>query len=374
MTIEPESKKPGSARAGLLLPIGWNQAAAARPQQEPTYLFHLEMFSRALAAIFDNLVLNMLAFVEGAQPGPLDRGDVHEHILAAALRLDKAITFCRVEPLHSACSHYRSPRLRCMPTRERPPDVPAAVRIPSPERALPPARCHNSPIGLKSTHDPSRSINQSVAQRRKSPGARDQPVSAAAPAQPGCMVAVGAGRAGGGAATRQTHSAVGGLRGLPLVPRDGARKLRGRRHRRRHERPVREHQSRSRGAAGHRPDLHVGAASSGRAGRLAADDVSDAEGRAGMGRDVFPEDVAVRPPGICRRAARSFAAVSRGTAQNRSESRRADGAAGEPGAAGRKGRGRRQRARPACDADRRRLRPAARRLARRAEISQRGAV
>ena len=92
---------------------------------------------------------------------------------------------------------------------------------------------------------------------------------------------------------------------------------------------------------GHRPDLHVGTASSGRAGRLAADHVPDAEGRAGLGRDLFPEDVAVRPAGIRRRAARSFAAVPRGTAQNRSKSRRADGAAGEPGAAGREGRGRR---------------------------------
>ena len=42
------------------------------------------------------------------------------------------------------------------------------------------------------------------------------------------------------------------------------------------ERAVRQHQGRPRGAARHRPDLHVGAASSRRAGRLAADDVSHA--------------------------------------------------------------------------------------------------
>jgi hypothetical protein len=30
---------------------------------------------------------------------------VHEHILAAALRLNETVSFGRVEPLHSALSH-----------------------------------------------------------------------------------------------------------------------------------------------------------------------------------------------------------------------------------------------------------------------------
>ena len=63
----------------------------------------------------------MLAFVERAQSGALDGLDVNEHILATALRLDEAIALGRVEPLHSACSHYQSPSLleeqvfRCSP-------------------------------------------------------------------------------------------------------------------------------------------------------------------------------------------------------------------------------------------------------------------
>jgi hypothetical protein len=99
--------------------------AASGPRRT---LFYLEMFCRFLAAIGDNLVLNVLAFVERAQPGPLDRGDVNEHILAAALRLDKAVTFGRVEPLHSACSHSsvsksseNSPSLWCSDASPRPP-------------------------------------------------------------------------------------------------------------------------------------------------------------------------------------------------------------------------------------------------------------
>ena len=52
-------------------------------------------------------------------------------------------------------------------------------------------------------------------------------------------------------AAGQADPAVGRLLGVPLVPRDGARVVRGRGDRAAHERPVREHQGRSRGA----PDL-----------------------------------------------------------------------------------------------------------------------
>ena len=72
-------------------------------------LLHLEVFGRFFAAVRHDFIFNLLAFVEIAQSGALDSRDVNEHILAAALRLDKAVTFGRVEPLHSACSHNKSP-------------------------------------------------------------------------------------------------------------------------------------------------------------------------------------------------------------------------------------------------------------------------
>ena len=68
-------------------------------------------------------------------------------------------------------------------------------------------------------------------QRTKPPRARDLALSAAAPAQSGRLVAVGTGGAGRGAAQQQADPALGRLRRLPLVPRDGARELRGRRDR-----------------------------------------------------------------------------------------------------------------------------------------------
>ena len=93
------------------------------------------------------------------------------------------------------------------------------------------------------------------------------------------------------------------------------------------ERAVRQHQSRPRGASRHRPDLHERAASSGRAGRLAADHVSHARRRAVLGRHLFSENLAIWPAGLCRCAAGSVAAVSRRARQDRAEPRCADGAA-----------------------------------------------
>ena len=148
----------------------------------------------------------------------------------------------------------------------------------------------------------------------KPPRARDQPLSAAAQAQSGRLVALGAGGAGRGEAQRQADPALGRLRRLPLVPRHGARELRGRRHRARDERALRQHQGRPRGAARHRPDLHGGAAPSRRAGRLAADHVPHARRRADLGRHLFPEDrraTAGRLSSTCCAKSRGCSAKSR---------------------------------------------------------------
>ena len=66
------------------------------------------------------------------------------------------------------------------------------------------------------------------------------------------------------------------LLGLPLVPRDGARVLRGRQRRRADERALRLHQGRPRGAPGRRRDLHGRRAGDDRPRRLAAERVPDA--------------------------------------------------------------------------------------------------
>ena len=58
-----------------------------------------EIVRRLLAAVADHFIVDHLALVEGAQAGPLDRGDMDEHVSAAVLRLNEPITLGRVETI-----------------------------------------------------------------------------------------------------------------------------------------------------------------------------------------------------------------------------------------------------------------------------------
>ena len=82
--------------------------------------------------------------------------------------------------------------------------------------------------------------------------------------------------------------AVDRLLGLPLVPRDGARVVRGRRDRRADERALRVHQARPRGAARPRLDLHGGLPGDDRPGRLAAQRVPHPRAGALLRRHLLP--------------------------------------------------------------------------------------
>src|SRR5271170_5053142 len=64
--------------------------------------FHLEILCRGLPFVGNLFVLHLLALVEGRQAGLLDRRDMDENVLAAALGLNEPITLGRVEPLHRA--------------------------------------------------------------------------------------------------------------------------------------------------------------------------------------------------------------------------------------------------------------------------------
>ncbi len=82
--------------------------------------------------------------------------------------------------------------------------------------------------------------------------------------------------------------ALGRLLGMPLVPRDGARVLRGRRDRRLHERALRQRQGRPRGAARRRRPLHGGGAGDERPWRLADDRLLRPRRRALLRRHLLP--------------------------------------------------------------------------------------
>ena len=81
----------------------------------------------------------------------------------------------------------------------------------------------------------------------------------------------GDGRVRGGAAARRAGAAQRRVRRVPLVPRDGARVVRGRGDRGVPERALRQHQGRPRGAARRGRGLHAGDHGDDRARRLADD-------------------------------------------------------------------------------------------------------
>jgi hypothetical protein len=65
----------------------------------------LQVLCRLLAAICNYLVFDRRTLVESAEARTLDCRNMHEHVFAAALRLDEPVSLRGVEPLHNACRH-----------------------------------------------------------------------------------------------------------------------------------------------------------------------------------------------------------------------------------------------------------------------------
>ena len=168
--------------------------------------------------------------------------------------------------------------------------------------------------------------------------------------------------------------ALGRLLGLPLVPRDGARVLRGPRDRRLHERALRQRQGRPRGAPRRRRHLHGGGAGDDRPGRLADDRLPRPRRRPVLRRHLLP---ARRGPRHAELPDGDGSGRRRLRAQARRDPRA--GAAETPRPARRDRRGRAGApTRPeaalleeAVERAARRRRPRARRLRRRAEVPAR---
>jgi len=78
-------------------------------------LFHLDVFRSFLALVSYELVFDYCALIERAQARSLHGGDMHEHIFAAALRRNEAISLSRIEPLHGTCCHNHSPLFTLRP-------------------------------------------------------------------------------------------------------------------------------------------------------------------------------------------------------------------------------------------------------------------
>src|SRR3979490_2038452 len=64
-----------------------------------------QILRRSLPLVGHFLIAHLCTLIECAEPSFLDRGDVHEHILAAVIGLNESIALCRVEPLHRSGCH-----------------------------------------------------------------------------------------------------------------------------------------------------------------------------------------------------------------------------------------------------------------------------
>ncbi len=205
---------------------------------------------------------------------------------------------------------------------------------------------------------------------RERTGRRDEPLSAAAREQPRKLATLGRRGARAGARGGQADSPEHWLRGVPLVPRDGARVVRGSGHREGDERAVREHQGRPRGAPGHRRNLHERGAGDDRPGRMADDDVPHAGGRSVPRRHVLPANGPSRDAVVRARAALGGRCVSHQAWRcARHRGARARAIRGRAAGGGEHGRAHGGAARPRCAGHRRALRRAQRRLRGRTKIS-----
>src|ERR1700737_3879851 len=87
---------PGNERGRLnWRPLGSTSASLADSQ----------IFRGHFAPVFLLFVTHLGPLNEGAQAGSLNSGDVHKHVLAAVVGLDKSESLSRIEPLHCSCRH-----------------------------------------------------------------------------------------------------------------------------------------------------------------------------------------------------------------------------------------------------------------------------
>ena len=167
---------------------------------------------------------------------------------------------------------------------------------------------------------------------------RDEPLPPAAREQPGRLVPVGAGCPGSREAPRSAHLPVHRVRRLSLVPRHGARVVRGRGHGTTAQRAIHLDQGGPGGASGPRFDLHGRRPGHDGLGWLAHVRVPDPGRGAVLRRDLLPRsppprDALVRPgarwrlagldrtAGRCRRCGRAARRFARGGCTRRCRGR-----------------------------------------------------
>src|SRR5947209_17695201 len=77
-------------------PRGWNEGRRGRGVPRPSAGLQIDRRKLALLAPLERET-DALPLVQRLQPGPLHRGDVDEHVLAAVIGLDEAVALLFVE-------------------------------------------------------------------------------------------------------------------------------------------------------------------------------------------------------------------------------------------------------------------------------------
>src|ERR1700681_1395821 len=68
-----------------------------------------QIFRGRFSPVLHFFVAHLSTLIEVAQAGFFHGRDVHKHVLAAVVGLNKSKSLSRIEPLHSTCHHLRSP-------------------------------------------------------------------------------------------------------------------------------------------------------------------------------------------------------------------------------------------------------------------------
>src|SRR5579862_3597114 len=96
----------------VLLSVSENGGRRSAPRSHETLFgFQIDRGNAATLALL-KVVTQGLAFLQAVHAGPLNRGDVDEHIRPAAGRLDKPETLLRIEPFDFAGRHTCSSNRR----------------------------------------------------------------------------------------------------------------------------------------------------------------------------------------------------------------------------------------------------------------------
>src|SRR5215212_5620572 len=75
----------------------------------PSGVLQIDRRGLAGALIGLKLIRNLLTLAQAAHTGALERGGVHEHVLAAAVRLNESVALDLVIPLHGPGVHRELP-------------------------------------------------------------------------------------------------------------------------------------------------------------------------------------------------------------------------------------------------------------------------